>query len=65
MKEEFPKPRCIHCKNEDMDLMEPVTIIRWYCKVCSKVFEVTNDPLTEGKKGRGNTENKIPESHRR
>jgi hypothetical protein len=32
--------QCQYCQNDDASLMEPVTILRWYCSVCARVFEI-------------------------
>ena len=38
---------CPFCQNNDGAMMEPVTIIRWFCNVCSKIFEVNMEVVSE------------------
>ena len=31
---------CNHCQNDDASMMEPVTLLRWYCSVCARIFDI-------------------------
>lgn len=57
--------KCPHCQNSRRDMIESVTIFIYYCGVCSKTFEVTDDTLTEGKESSGTVKAKISQPDRR
>lgn len=50
---ESPKLMCPFCMNQDKTLISRVstgalTKQKYYCDVCSKVFEVIDEPISQG-----------------
>ena len=59
---------CPYCLNSSSDLMEPVTILRWFCSVCARIFEIeeSNEPSRQNNPSSGNTREEVsPNGYKR
>lgn len=55
--------KCPHCQNDDSSLLEPISLMIWFCTVCARPFQIDdgepNDPITNRQKDRKTTDEKV------
>jgi transposase-like protein len=56
-----PLLKCPHCQNDRLDMVEHLYAQKFFCMICSKTFEVTDDPIRTGKDCGEGTEKKTTE----
>jgi transposase-like protein len=51
--------KCPHCQNDRLDMIEHLYAQKFFCIICSKTFEVTDDPKREGQGSSKDSQEKV------